>query len=66
MPTHEVCWQHGDNDKMIFNVDGSILTNPGKVDYGGLVRSFVFYSSIGLSNVLHVEIRALMIEIKLC
>lgn len=51
-PTHEVCWQHGDNDKTVLNVDGSILTNPGKVDYGELVRSFAFYGSVGLSNIL--------------
>jgi len=25
---------------MILNVDGSALTNPGKVDFGGLARSF--------------------------
>ena len=29
-PTHEVCWQHGDNDTMVLNVDCSALTNPGK------------------------------------
>lgn len=49
-PTHEVCWQHGDNDK---------------VDHGGLVRSFAFYGSVGLFNILYVQIHALRIEIKL-
>ena len=39
-PTHKVCWQHGDNDTMVLNVDGSALTNPGKAGYGGLVRNF--------------------------
>jgi len=71
-PTHEVCWQHGDNDTMVLNVDGDALTNPGKAGYGGLVKNFegkfqfAFYGSVGLSNNLHAEIHALMIGIKLC
>jgi hypothetical protein len=32
----------------------AFLTNPGKVDYGELVRSFAFYGSVGLSNILYV------------
>ena len=57
---------------MVLNVDGSALTNPGKAGYGGLVRNFegkfqfAFYGSVGLSNILHAEIHALMIGIKLC
>jgi len=71
-PTQEVCWQHGDNDTMVLIVDGSALTNPRKAGYGGLVRNFegkfqfAFYGSVGLSNILHAEIHALMIGIKLC
>jgi len=71
-PTHEVCWQHGNNDTMVLNVDGSALTNPGKGGYGGLVRNFegkfqfAFYGSVGLFNILHAEIHTLMIGIKLC
>jgi hypothetical protein len=71
-PSHEVCWQHGDNDTMVLNVNGSALTNPGKAGYGRLVRNFegkfqfAFYGSVGLSNILHVEIHAIMIGIKLC
>ena len=69
---HEVCWQHGDNDTMVLNVDDNALTNPGKAGYGGLVRNFegkfqlAFCGSVGLSNILHAEIHALMIGIKLC
>jgi hypothetical protein len=29
-PTHEVCWQHGDNDTMVLNVDDNTLTNACK------------------------------------
>jgi len=63
--THEVCLQHGDNDTMVLNIDGSALTNPGKAGYSGLVRNFegkfqfFFYGSVGLSNILHAEIHAL-------
>jgi len=39
-PTHEVCWQHDDNDTMVLNVDDIALTNLGKARYGGLVRNF--------------------------
>jgi len=67
-----VSWQHGDDDTMILNVDGSALTNPGKVGHGGLIRkhddSFQlgFFESVGISNILHVEIQPLWIRIKLC
>jgi hypothetical protein len=33
-----VSWQHGDEDTMILNVDGSALKNPGKAGYGGPIR----------------------------
>ena len=60
-----VSWQHGDEDTMILNVDGSALTNPGKAGFGGLIRkhdgSFQlgFFGSVGISNILHAEIQAL-------
>jgi len=62
----EVCWQHGDNDTLVRNVEGSALTNPGQAGYGGIVRNFDekfmfgFYGSVGLSNILHAEIQALL------
>jgi hypothetical protein len=68
-PSHEVCWQHGDNYTMVLN---SALTNLGKARYGGLVRNFegklqfAFYGSVELSNILHAEIHAHVIGIKLC
>jgi len=57
---------------MVLNEDGSALTNPDTTRYGGLVRNFegkmqfAFYGSVGLSNILHAEIHAFMIGIKLC
>jgi len=57
---------------MILNVDGSALTNLGKVGFGGLVHNhdgtfqFGFYGSVGLSNILHAEIQALLVGIKQC
>jgi len=57
---------------MVLNVDDNTLTNPGKAGYGGLIRNFegkfqfAFYGSVGLSNILHAGIHALMIEIKFC
>ena len=71
-PIREVCWQSGDQDVMVLNVDGSAVINPGQSGFGGLVRNqegnfyFGFYESIGWSNMLHVEIQALLIGIKLC
>jgi len=32
-----VSWQNGDEDTMIFNVDGSALTDRGKTSYGSLI-----------------------------
>jgi len=67
-----VSWQHGDEDTMILNVDGSALTNPGKAGYGGLIRkhdgSFQlgFFGNVGISNILHAEIQALLTGVKLC
>jgi len=58
--------------QMVLNVDDNALTNPSKAGYGGLVRNFerkfqfAFYGSVGLSNILHAKIHALMIGIKLC
>ncbi|GAU27393.1 hypothetical protein TSUD_356280 [Trifolium subterraneum] len=37
-PPRKVCWQHGDNDIRVLNVDGGILTNPKQAGYGGMVR----------------------------
>lgn len=50
----EVSWQHGDNYTLVLNVDGSVITNPGRTSYGCLVRNsddnflFRFYGSVGL------------------
>ncbi|KEH25518.1 hypothetical protein MTR_6g025770 [Medicago truncatula] len=33
-----VSWQHGDEDIIIFNVDGSALNNSRKANYDGLIR----------------------------
>jgi len=67
-----VSWQYGDKDTMILNVDGNALTNPEKESYGGLIRkhdrSFQlgFSGSVGISNILHAEIQALLTSVKLC
>lgn len=67
-----VSWQHGDEDTIILNVDGSALNNSGKANYGGLIRkhdgSFLrgLFGSVGISNILHAEIQTLLIGIKLC
>jgi ribonuclease HI len=54
-----VCWQHGDNDILVLNVDGSALMNPGQAGYDGIMPIsddqflFSFYVSVGVSNILH-------------
>ncbi|KEH26098.1 hypothetical protein MTR_6g445010 [Medicago truncatula] len=61
--TCEVCWNKGDGDAMILNVDGSALTNPGKEGFGGLVRKhdgtfqFGFYGSVDWTIYLHHTFR---------
>lgn len=32
-----VCWRNCDTNMMVFNVDGSVLTNLGKAGFGGLM-----------------------------
>jgi hypothetical protein len=67
-----VSWQHEDEVIMILNVDRSALANPWKAGYGGLIRkhngSFQlgFFGSVRISNILHVEIQALLTGVKLC
>jgi len=57
---------------MILNIDESMLTNPWKAGYGGLILkhngSFQLglYGSVGISNILHVEIQVLLSGVKLC
>jgi len=70
--TCEVCWNKWDGDAMVFNMDGSSLANLRKEGFGGLMRNhdgtfqFGFYGSVGLSNILHAEIQALLVGIRLC
>jgi len=33
-----VCWNKEDGDAMVFNMDGSALTNPWKEGFGGFLR----------------------------
>jgi len=60
-----VSWQHGDEDTIIFNIDGSVLTNLKKMGYGGLIckhdGSFQlgFFGNVRISNILHAEIQAI-------
>jgi len=68
-----VSWHYEDGDTVIFNVVlASVLTNPGKTGYGRLIRkhdvSFLlgFIGSVGISNILHAEIQALLTSVKLC
>jgi ribonuclease HI len=48
------------------------LTNPRKAGYGGLIRKYDenfqlgFFGCVGISNILHAEIQALLTSIKLC
>jgi len=57
---------------MILNVEGSPLTNPRKAEFGGLVKNhegsfqLSFYRIVGISNVVHDDIKALLIDIELC
>lgn len=57
---------------MVLNVDGSSLINPENTGYDGLIRKhngsfqLSFDGSMGIFNILHAEIQALWIEIKLC
>ena len=57
---------------MVLNVDGSAVNNPRQSGFRGLVIThernfhFLIFMSIGWSNVLYVEIQALLIRIKLC
>lgn len=57
---------------LVLNVDGSAVTNPGQTGFRGLARdhdgsfAFGFCGSLGISNILHAEIKALRVGIKLC
>lgn len=67
-----MCWQHDDNDTYILNVDIDALINPKQACYGGLGHNLNgqfqidYYDSVGLSNILHVEIQILFTETTLC
>ncbi|AES96565.1 hypothetical protein MTR_5g038610 [Medicago truncatula] len=67
-----VSWQYRDEDIMVLNVDRSALTNSRKVGYGGLIfkhdENFQlgFFGSVGISNILHAEIQALLTSINFC
>lgn len=71
-PPHETGLKYGDVETMIFNVNGSALTNSRKLDFRGFVRNhedfiqFAFYDGVKISNVIHVEIKVLFIGIELC
>ncbi|AET03438.1 hypothetical protein MTR_8g070610 [Medicago truncatula] len=70
-PYQEVSWQRGNHITWILNVDGSALTNLSLAGFCGLIRrhdgSFIFrfHMSVGLFNILHAEIQALCVGIKL-
>jgi len=67
-----VCRQHGDADIMVLNVDGGPRTNSCKTNFNGLVMNhegsfqIAFYGSVAVLKVLHVEIKVLLVGIKLC
>jgi len=67
-----ISWQKGHPDSYILNVDGSAQTNPGIVEFGGLIRGFDgqfirgFHGNISYSNILHAEILALLHGIQIC
>lgn len=52
--------------------DGSTLSNPGAAGFGGLIRdslgTFVggFYGSVGISNIMHAELMALLQGLTFC
>jgi len=64
---------------MVLNADGGSLLNSCKtslnsckISFNGLVTNyecsfqFAFYGSVAILNVLHVEIKALLVDIELC
>lgn len=65
-PLWTVSWQRSDVGTVTLNVDGSTLTNPSLIRFGGLVRdssgSFLrgFYGSVGVSDILYAEVLALL------
>lgn len=72
VPVRSVSWRPPDVDGVVLNVDGSALSNPGQTGVGGLVRNssgeflFGYYGSVGYSDIMHVEVVALLRGIKLC
>jgi len=67
-----ISWKKCHLDSYILNVDGSAQTNPEMAGFGGLIRDFDgqfmrgFHGNIGYSNILHVEILALIHGIQIC
>ncbi|GAU40002.1 hypothetical protein TSUD_211230 [Trifolium subterraneum] len=60
--TRMVRWNAQGGNRMILNVDGSSIGNPGVSDFGGLIRNsdggwiHGFAENIGISNILHAEL----------
>lgn len=67
-----ITWKRGASDTYILNVDGNAQYNSRMTYFGGLIRDsnggFMceFYGNIGYSNILHVEMLALLHGIQLC
>lgn len=67
-----VSWKPPDEGVVVLNVDGSALSNPGQAGFGGLVRNssgkflLSFYGSLGVSDIMHAEVVALLRGIMLC
>lgn len=71
-PPLEVSWKWPEEGWVALNVDGSALTNLGRMGFGGLVRNadgeFLagFYGNAGISHIGHAEMLVLLPGIRLC
>lgn len=65
-------WQNAGPDVMILNVDGSLLSDPPRASFGGLVRNHLsnfvlgFYGNHDAASILSAELHAIHTRLQLC
>ncbi|PNX74720.1 ribonuclease H, partial [Trifolium pratense] len=68
----QVSWSRPAEGTICLNVDGSLLGSPQTAGFGGLIRNNVgaflegFYGTASQSNILYVEIMAVLHGLELC
>ncbi|KAK7269582.1 hypothetical protein RIF29_22314 [Crotalaria pallida] len=66
-----VSWNPPATNRVVVNVDGSSMGNPGRAGFGGLIRNYEgdwicgFAGHFGISNNIHMELLAVLHGLKL-